>query len=67
MNPYFYSPEHQTLPGVVRVVVPGLPKPVYTNKNLAEQLHALIKKKQIDRAHQLVSWLGGMEFQPGLQ
>lgn len=63
MNQYFFSPDHQTLPGVVRVIVPGLPKPVYTSRSLAEQLKALIKERKAEAARNVVKCLGGMDFQ----
>lgn len=67
MNHYFYSRDQQTMPGVVRVIVPGLPQPVYTNKNLAEQLKALVKSRKLEEARTMVKWLGGMEFQQPLE
>lgn len=63
MGHYFFPPEHQTFPGVVKVNVPGLPKPVYTNRSMAEQLTALIKSRKSEQARTMIEWLGGMDFQ----
>lgn len=63
MNPHFSPPEHQNYPGVIRVNVPGLQFPVFTDRNLAEQLQHLIKSKKLEEARLMVEWLGGMDFQ----
>lgn len=63
MSHYFFPAEHHNLPGVVKVNVPGLPKPVYTNRSMAEQLTALIKSRKSEQARTMIEWLGGMDFQ----
>lgn len=63
MNRHFFHPEQRTFPGVVSIIVPGLPKPVYTTRSMAEQLKALIEARNAKAARSLVQVLGGMDFQ----
>lgn len=64
VNPYFFHPEHRTLPNVVAVKVPGLQAPVYATRSMAKQLQSFLDDDDVEAALRMVDWLGGMEFQP---
>jgi hypothetical protein len=63
MNQYFFSPEQADNRDIFPVTVPGLPKTVYTTREMAQQLSTLVAGKQADAAVTLVQWFGGMKFQ----
>lgn len=60
---YFFSPEHAADRDIFPVTVPGLPKTVYTTREMAQQLSTLVAGKQPEAAVRLVQWFGGMAYQ----
>jgi hypothetical protein len=62
-NPYFFSPEQAADRDIFPVTVPGLPKTVYTTREMAQQLSTLVAGKQPEAAVRLVQWFGGMAYQ----
>lgn len=60
---YIYPPEHADRRDVYPVTVPGLPKTVYTSRELAQQLTQMIADNRPDAARTMVQWLGGMAYQ----
>lgn len=63
MNTYFFSPEQAGDRDIFPVTIPGLPKTVYTTREMAQQLSTLVIGKQPEAALRLVQWFGGMQYQ----
>ena len=62
MNTYFFPPEQAADRDVFPVTIPGLPKTVYTTREMAQQLSTLVVGKQPEAARTLVQWFGGMQY-----